>query len=174
MSTCHLFQKLCYVKGSSELPEALLAASGPYICCYSFKDKLTARWPTSEDDVDVDVDDLSDKESPNANGVGERPAKRQRLYTSEDTLLSREESEDSVEIISERTKGQRKKPKPVTTNKLPDVSHILSTEDGRHVVVVTTDDKCIRVLERRKNSKLRTISERSMLSFALVLSIADV
>jgi tRNA (guanine-N(7)-)-methyltransferase subunit TRM82 len=169
MLTRHPFQKLCYAKGSLE---ALLAASGPYIICQSLEDGgSVTRWSTSEDDAD----DLSDKEAQhdNGNGEGERPAKRQRLSSNVDNLLSRQESEESVEIISERTKGQRRKPKPVVESKLPDVSHMLSTADGRHIVVVTADDKCIRVLERRQGGRLRSISERSMLSFLPVSLISD-
>ena len=169
MSERHPFQKLCYPKGS---PEALLAASGPYIICQSLEgDGSVTRWPTSEDDTD----DLSDKEAQygNGNGEGDRPAKRQRLSSNSDSLPSRQESEESVEIISERTKGQRRKPKPVIESKLPDVSHMLSTAEGKHIIVVTADDKCIRVLERRKGGRLRSISERLMLSFLPVSLISD-
>ena len=158
MGLRHPFQKLCFAKASTGLPEVLLAACGAHLCCYDFQKGLVARWPVSEDNED----DLSDYEAeqPNGNDDGERPTKRQRLSGHEESLPSRHESEESVEIISERAKGQRRKPKPTVEPKLPDVSHILATESGRHIVVVTADDKCIRVLERRKDGRLRSISER--------------
>ena len=160
MSSHHPFQKLCHVSATPDLPEALLAASGQHIRCYDFDQGLTARWPSVEEGNDV-----SDNDAPQVNGDddGGRPAKRQRLSGHEEVPLPRQDSEDSIEIISERIKGRRRKPKPVTEAKLPHVSHMLATENGRHIVVVTTDDKCIRVLERQTSGRLREISERSLL-----------
>jgi hypothetical protein len=162
MSSGHPFQKLCYLKASLDLPEALLAASGPYICCYDFQRGFVARWPTDDDDYEEE-EDTPDVETHEVNrdGGGERPAKRRRLSEDEDGLMARQDSEESVEIISERVKGQRRKPKPLSKAKVPDVSHMLATSDGKRIVVVTADDKCIRVLERRICGKLRGVSERS-------------
>lgn len=164
MLSGHPFQKLCYTNSSSDLPEALLAASGPNICYHDLRRGTSAGWRVDYEDING----TSDGELPDDNGDGEneRPAKRQRLSRNEEGLLSRQDSEESVEIISERVKGQRRKPKPVVKTKLPDVSHMLAMSDGRHVVVVTTDDKCIRVLERARSDRLRCISERSIMFFA--------
>lgn len=167
MSSPHPFQKLCCVRASLDLPEALLAASGPYVCCYDFQKGLVARWSTD----DEDEEDLPDIERKEANGDGgdggdERPAKKRRLSGNEAGLIPRQDSEESVEIISERVKGRRKKPKPLTKAKPPDVSHMLATLDGKSIVVVTADDKCIRVLERGKSGKLRGVTERSRLFFS--------
>ncbi len=160
MTLHHPFQKLCHVGATPDLPEALLAASGPHICCYDLDKGLTTRWPAVEE-----RNDISDNEALQANGDddGSRPAKRQRLSGHEEPPLSRQDSEDSVEIISERTKGRRRKPKPVAEVKLPNVSHMIGTGNGKYIVVVTTDDKCIRVLERQTSVRLRKISERSLL-----------
>lgn len=159
MSSGHPFQKLCYLKASFDLPGALLAASGPYICCFDFQRGFVARWPV--DDEEEDTPDAERHDVKGDGGGGERPAKRRRLSGDEDGLMVRQDSEESVEIISERVKGQRRKPKPLSKTKLPDISHMLATSNGKSILVVTADDKCIRVLERRKSGKLRGVSERS-------------
>lgn len=165
MSTSYPFQKLCYLHASLDLPEALLAARGDSICCYDFRKGLIGRWPMDEEELEGP----SDVERQHMNGnEEERPSKRQRLSGHEDDTLATQESEESVEIISERAKGQRRKPKPFSKVRLPDVSHMLATLDGKNIIVVTTDDKCIRVLERQKNGKLRRISERLMIPFLLL------
>jgi tRNA (guanine-N(7)-)-methyltransferase subunit TRM82 len=157
----HPFQKLCYLRASSDLPETLLAASGPYVCCYEFQKGLVAHWPTVSEEEEEALD--VEKQEENGEGGDEPPAKKRRLSGNEDAQIARQDSEESVEIISERVKGRRRKPKPSANKKLPDVSHMLGTSNGKTIIVVTADDKCIRVLERGKSGKLRGVSERSML-----------
>lgn len=166
MSSDHPFQKLCYVKASSDLPEALLAACGDSICCYDFQEGLIGRW-TLDEEEEEGTSDL-ERQDINGNDDQERPSKRQRLSGHEDDIVATQESEESVEIISERVKGQRRKPKPLSKVKLPDISHMLATSDGKNFIVVTTDDKCISVLEKRKSGKLRRISERLIIPFLML------
>jgi len=144
MSFRHPFQRLCYFRPTRKESGVLIAATGPYICSFDLVEgRLLSRWPR-----DQEHDDSSESEDDSG-----RPRKKQRVSEAHHS------SDDSIEIVSERVKGQRRKTKMVSS-KLPNVSHLFATRDGNHVIAVTTDDKCARVFKVGKNGRLRVLSER--------------
>jgi hypothetical protein len=146
----HPFQKLRIIPGTPGRPTTLLAAAGPSICAYDFTNKrLLHQGPPFRE--------VSDPCNDNINGPS--PSKRRKLDHSSAATISREPSEESVEIIAEREKGQRKRPK-VEDSKLPNVSHILSTADGASIIAVTTEDKCITVFSIDEAGELLVESRR--------------
>ena len=74
------------------------------------------------------------------------PNKRIKLDYEQNGPLTRQESEESVEISVERRKGERRKPK-VEQPKISNVSHVLATTDGQTLLAVTTDDKTIHTFD---------------------------
>jgi hypothetical protein len=136
MTVLHPFQKLCCAPPASSHDQPLLfAASGPNIFTFQLQGgKCTSRWSAIEGSHNALINSV-----PN-------PHKRQKLDLEQNDNLSREDSEESIEIISERRKGERKKPKaekPKTAN----VSHILATSDRQTLLAVTAEDKTIHVFE---------------------------
>ena len=71
------------------------------------------------------------------------------------------DSEDSVEIIAERQKGERRKPKVVELTKPSSISHALAASDGQVVITVTAEDKSINVFSFLDDGKLLLQSRRS-------------
>ncbi|KIX96574.1 uncharacterized protein Z520_07840 [Fonsecaea multimorphosa CBS 102226] len=149
------FQKLCCVQPADGQQPFLLAASGPVINSLSLKDgSLLNRWPPS-DPEDEEYDEAS------TNGQETRPPKRRKLGEGTRGELAHQESEDSIEIISERKKGERRKPKVENTT-LPNVSHIITTSDGKTAICVTGEDKSVLVFDVLTGGVLNLKSQRSM------------
>ena len=165
----HPFQKLCSVELLEKdlIAEALrerypvqllCAASGPYIFVLDpGSRKILSRWPPADDD----------KESAESNGKPAdgrlndgRPAKRLKTDSNGQGNTS-SESEDSIEIVAQRKKGERRKPK-LASQKLPNVSHLIAVPDHDHLVSVTGEDKCLRVFKLGQDGKPDLLSERSM------------
>lgn len=151
----HPFQKLCCVGSVQGCSNLLLAAAGPHVFSFDLgSGELLARWPSKipeEDDSDA-TEERIDENS------GEPPNKKRKIASS----TRQGESSDSslsVEIVAERAKGQRRKPR-TAISVLPKVSHLIATRNRKHVVAVTTEDKCIRVFEIRKGARLKLLSER--------------
>ncbi len=162
MSHYHPFQKLCHIiqSGDSGL---LLAAAGPYILSLDLKNGgVLLKWPN---DVHESSERQAEEGSRNGDFVGNtldghRPTKRRKLsFSQEEEEQDARQSSVSIEFVSERAKGQRRK-KKIVKSSLPNVSHVLSTVDGRHVVAVTAEDKCIRVFELDSLGHLKLLSER--------------
>ena len=144
------FQKLCFVSQGSSSSGVLLGATGPCICSFNAATgEYLSRWPQDGD--------------PDSNGGGdehdgdqdERPAKRRKVSMDKDT----DDSDTSVEIVAQRLKGARRKPK-VLNEKPPNVSHLFATGNGSHVIAITTDDKCIRVFKCSAKGHLKVQSKR--------------
>ena len=57
---------------------------------------------------------------------------------------AREDIEESIEIISDRKRGERRKAK-VEDSKLPNVTHVIVTSNAATVITVTAEDKSINV-----------------------------
>lgn len=79
-------------------------------------------------------------------------AKRRKLdngtsHIKESDSPSRRSSEDSINIKTERVKGERKKTKVEKEQPPPNLSHLLATEDGKHLIIVTAEDKAVSVYE---------------------------
>ena len=147
----HPFQKLCHVPKTSGRSSLLLAAAGPTIFVFTAVNGslLNHVPPVVETDPEKELDEDEFAAVPNA-------AKRRKL---DHPALSRDESEDSVEIVAERRKGERRKPK-VENSKLPNVSHLVATSDGRHIIAVTTEDKSINIYSLMDSGQLTLISQR--------------
>lgn len=154
----HPFQKLCYVGSVEGEKDLLLAATGHRIVSFNLSSgRPLSVWPSDvdvEDESDVSEHDQDDRDQQN----GGPPRKKPRLDPN-DIERDAGDSPESVEIVAERAKGQRRMAK-VLDSKLPNVSHLIATRDKRHVIVVTAEDKCIRVFELRKGGRLKVMSER--------------
>lgn len=136
----HPFQKLCSVPSSN----ALVAAAGSKVYAIDLPSGRIA-WRLHEVLLQTTADGQQ------ANGQ-EPSAKRRKLddqnaATEQGAASSRRSSEDSVNFKTERLKGERKKPKVEIESPPPNVSHILATRDGAHLIVVTAEDKAISVYE---------------------------
>ncbi|KAI1612624.1 hypothetical protein EDD37DRAFT_625328 [Exophiala viscosa] len=153
----HPFQKICCVQPVNDEQPFLLAAAGPVISTFNLRDgSILSQLPPMEVEEATEGDGPSD-----ANGDGSRPSKRRRIEVEGQAGLSRNESEDSVEIISERKKGERRKPK-VESSKLPNITHIIATSDAARAITVTAEDKCINVFSVSSAGILTLQSQRSM------------
>ena len=151
ISTPHPVQKLCCVSRTPEQPSFLLAAAGPNILSFAFNNGSLLSHGPPFGDSEYDVE-MSAENSAN----GPSPAKRRRL---DHSTVSREESEESVEIVAERRKGERRKPK-VEDSRPPTVSHLIATSDGRKIIAVTTEDKTITVYSLMSSGRLIVDSQR--------------
>ena len=141
------FQKLCCVPSTVERPSLLLAAAGAVILTYDLETrKLLNHGPPFDEAASEDEDSID----------GAEPAKRRKLNHS---TLSQETSEDSVEIVAERKKGERRKPK-VEESKLPNVSHLVATSNGQNIVAISAEDKCIIVFSLTSVCRLIVESRR--------------
>ena len=150
----HAFQKLCYFGFTLDGPQLLLAAAGSQIFSFCLRSgDLLAQWPSKDDET-------GDSDLPENGEDGredEPPSKKRKMTKSNESST---DSSESVEIVAERAKGQRRKAKVVNAT-LPKVSHLIATKDKKNVVAVTAEDKCIRVFELRKGARLKLLSERS-------------
>lgn len=151
------FHKLCYLPVNQQGRQILLAAAGHTIQSLSFPEgKLLGCWPSQESD------DSNDESV--AEGHAKRPAKRRRLNNG--VLSSSPDESDaselSIEIVAEgrqRQKGERRKPK-IPDLRLPNVSHILTTSDGKNAITVTAEDKAVRVFNVSRRGRLRQLTSR--------------
>ena len=145
------FQTLCCFQPVGDEQPYLLAAAGSIVTSFNLKDgSVLSRWPASNHGLQSSSAD---------NGDGGRPAKRQKLDEDIPTEISREESEESIEIISERKKGERRKPK-IESATLPNVSHLLVTSNGKSAVCVTGEDKSVTVFDLTARGVLNLKSRR--------------
>lgn len=145
--------RLCFI--NSEGQHIVLAAAGTCIQSFSFPkgDRLSS-WPRD------DYDGSSDEDI-----VQEPPGKRQKLNDSQHVSIKRQESEASeasIEIVAEgqkRQKGERRRPKiPDLTQ--PNVSHLITTSDGKFAIAITAEDKAVRVFSISGRGRLRQRSSR--------------
>jgi tRNA (guanine-N(7)-)-methyltransferase subunit TRM82 len=157
----HPFQKLCCIEKTTDL---LFAAAGPHIYSLSLASGgILSTWPPNFDDG---LSDAEDGMATQKHHIGEPPSKKRKLSIPGEAAES-SDSSTSVEIVAERAKGQRRKVKTVDS-KLPNVSHLIAAKDQKHIIVVTSEDKCIRVfelgnaLEAGKIGRLKLLSERCM------------
>lgn len=171
MSTYHPFQKLCYPNPSGD-KSLLLAATGPYILSLDLQNGgVLSKWPADTQGLE----ESSNTNMNNSHADDESPNKRRKISPSEevDEQHSRESSV-SIEFVSERAKDQRRKKKKIVKSTLPNVSQIISTADGAHVIAVTAEDKCIRVYATEPLGRLKPLSERKeSLVFAKGIAYCD-
>lgn len=156
MRVHHPFQKIAHSGIAVDGINLLIAAAGPHIFVFNFSNgAVLFRWPYNDSASGAGGPLSSDEVARPSNG--EPPEKKRRISKSRGNGTS-PESSSSVEIETERVKGQRRKPKPKPG--LPNVSHLLTTSDGKHVVAITAEDKCIRVFEIGGRGVLTALSER--------------
>jgi hypothetical protein len=152
-SRAHPFQKLCCVPETSERSSILLAAAGSSILTFDLTGSLVSHGPPFEEPASFDWGEADDFTN------GPSPFKRRKIEHPNALSISREASEDSVEIVAERQKGERRRPK-VEESMLPNVSHLISTSDGRAIISVTTEDKSINTFAMSNAGKLIIKSQR--------------
>lgn len=150
------FQRLCCILPIDNQRPFLLAASGPLIISLDLKDgSVLSRWPKQDGTT-------HDDSSAEATRSGERSNKRRKLDTEDPAGLSRQTSEESIEIISERKKGERRKPK-VENIKQPNISHLLATSDGTTAIALMAEDKSVNVFQVQSTGNLSLQSKRYVL-----------
>jgi tRNA (guanine-N(7)-)-methyltransferase subunit TRM82 len=144
------FQQLCCVQPTESSTPFLLAAAGSLISSFDLRDgSLIACWPREKEHLPLTGIDAAGEDGP--------PSKKRKLDL--EPNLSREASEESLEIISERRKGERRRPKVESTVQA-NVSHLITTSGGKHVVCVTAEDKSIKVFDVENRQILKLRSER--------------
>jgi tRNA (guanine-N(7)-)-methyltransferase subunit TRM82 len=139
----HPFQKLCLVPQST----TLLAAAGPKLYAID----------TSSGNISWKLHEAVAKAKlvkEQTNDGDEPTAKRRKL---EDDGISngpesRRSSDGSINFKTERAKGERKKPKVETEAPPPNISHVMATKDGEHIIVVTAEDKTVSVYKLNSDS----------------------
>lgn len=150
------FQRLlfCSKKGQRQL-NIILAASGPSIRSFNASNGVfLSKWSHLDPTRSLKVSNGHDEDLSPGGEVEEPPEKRRKFSP------SREPSEaPSAEIIVESPNSKRRKPKPLVQH-VPFVTSLCSSNDGRHVVAVTGEDKCIRVLRLLPDGSLTQLSER--------------
>lgn len=151
------FQRLlfCSRQGQKHL-NTILLASGPYIHTIRANDGVfLSKW--SHLPAFQNTGSSETKESINGNdGSDESPRKRRKLSTpSPEAFESAEPATIAKEIGS--LKGRNHK---LTTYNVPSVTHLCPTKDGKLIVAVTGEDKCIRVLTLSDDGSLKQLSER--------------
>lgn len=158
MSLNHPFQKLCLIAQGIEKSPILLAASGSAISIFQVQSgTLINKY------VFGDGEDCGNRVGTMTNGedrtIGARPTKRRKLDTEDSEGNGEQDSDHSVEVVAERQKGERKKPK-AQESKSPNVSHLLSTSNGELIIAVTAEDKSIHVFELSSKGELNILSKR--------------
>ena len=162
---------LCCENTSTIRSSVLLAASGPHIYSFDAQDgTYLASWPSQalerKATALAEVPRAGDQKSTKGCGSTEveRPPKRRR------TSLSRAvSSSTSAEIVveSEVETGSNE----ATQVSDADVSKLICTSNGRHVIAVTGEDKAVRVFQLWEDGSLTQISERHGLYIAKIFSL---
>ena len=149
----HLFQCLLVCRldapGTSNV---LLAASRSRIFVFSLSSgNLITTWQSSQ--KPAAASSKVEKTLPEYHGP-ERPAKRLKKCTPNEGSDT-----SSTEIVTGDAQTKPiKSSKPQTGN--ANVIKLIGTSDGRHVVAVTDEDKCVRVLHLDLHGRLQQLSDR--------------
>ncbi|KAE9967487.1 hypothetical protein BLS_006342 [Venturia inaequalis] len=75
------------------------------------------------------------------------------------------EALEEKEVVAEETEGPPSKKRRLSNEKhedLPNIIHMVVTASQNHLVVVTAEDKCLRVFEISPEGKLEQLSQRNM------------
>lgn len=153
----------CSPTGTSD-SQLLIAAAGSHIYTYRLKNgELLATWPPSQTGgsgsrentrkAQQAVDEGREAFPGSVNlGTDDEPqSKRRKLSASGETSDS-----TSTEIVVEKSINADASS---IVSKFP-VIKLATTSDGKHVIAVTGDDKCIRVFSVLPDGALRQLSER--------------
>jgi tRNA (guanine-N(7)-)-methyltransferase subunit TRM82 len=148
------FQRLlvCSRQGQKHFG-TVLVASGPSLYAFNTSDgHFLSKWSHSQNASDNA--NTGRARSPDEQGP---PGKRRKL-TPPSTGAS---GQNSPEIITDNGLNERKKPKIPVPN-VPAIINLCSTSDGKHIIAVTGEDKCIRVLTLSEDGILEELSQRAM------------
>ena len=148
------FQRLLYcTRVTQNLPSLLLAASGPTVRAFNAVDgTYISKWTHLKAPETLS---RSHDRSPGLEDYQEAPPGKRRKLSEEPEVSDA----SSTEIVVENGSNRRRKPKRQAFT-IPSVTHLCGTADGKYVVAVTGEDKCVRVLEMLENGSLKQISER--------------
>ena len=153
-------QCLYYCSRSNDQTNVIFAASVSSIFSFSASDgSLLFSWPqenrsdpSDPSDAITPVNIELEEELPET-GV-EPPGKRRKLSSSGNVSES-----TSTEIVVENGRSKRRKPRGQGSFS-PSVIKLVGTSNGKYLIAVTGEDKCIRVFGIQRDGSLETISER--------------
>ena len=147
------FQRLLYCSArGARKADFILAASGPTIRSFNIEDgSLVFSWSHLAPSASKKA---TSKEHANGEDSNEPPEKRRKLSSDEV-----ESETPSTEIVVEGQSQRRRRPKRKAPL-VPSIISLCSTSDGNHVVAVTGEDKCLRVLELLHDGRLNQLSQR--------------
>lgn len=159
----HPYQCLYYCQQPSQSEsDVLVAASGSCIYTFSAQNgRYLSTWPShNEIEQTQPVSHKSENKpetphlkSPAQNG-SERPTKRQKT-----SLARQESSSSSAEIVVAADIYDYELSNPQQPSK-PPIIKLAGTSNGRQLVAVTGEDKCIRVFDLAADGTLTQLSER--------------
>lgn len=136
----HPIQSLKLVKRQSQgLSNVLVASAGPYIYSYAAESgQRLAVWPQHVE---------------TSRGTASGPTS-----TSEDQAPP----EKRIKLSSPETEFEDKPSATTDKNSLTwtNIPMVLATSDGKHVVALTAEDKCIRVFSLSEDGKFKELSSR--------------
>ena len=159
----HPYQCLIYCQQASQSePGILVGACGSSIHTFSVQDgRYLSSWPPIESSTQTQSAEQSNRnesEVPHLKGSLQcgftRPSKRQKLSPAGD-----ESSSSSAEIVvaghidNGRTSSSQQA-------SISPIIKLAGTSTGQHVIAVTGEDKCIRVLDLAADGTLTQLSER--------------
>ncbi|KAJ6125448.1 hypothetical protein N7471_012765 [Penicillium samsonianum] len=143
----HPFQCLRYVnRQSASQSDILIATAGRNLYSYdAFSGQRLDVWPQP---VDANAEDKSSDTAPASESQGP-PEKRRKLSST---------SEEPKDVKSEsKPKDSNKEASNSWTN-IP----LLAVAHGKYVVIMTSEDKCVRVLSLDNEGKLQQLNARTM------------
>ena len=140
------FQKLLYNGFGSR--KVLVAASGPCLRTFDYSSgHIISRWSY------LDLDAPAGNKSSDLHDEDDAPPRKKHKIDSGNASDS-----GSTEILIENGSG-RQKPRR-NGFAAPCITHLTATADGRHVVIISGEDKAIRVLEMTEEGGLHQFSKR--------------
>lgn len=139
----HPFQSLRIVNRQSQgLSSVLVASAGPYLYTYAAESgQRLAAWPQN---VEIRQGAAS---GPTSTSEDQAPPEKK-------IKLSSPENESGNQPAA--TADNSTNSSPAWTN----IPIVLATSDGKHVVALTAEDKCIRVFNLSEDGKLKELSSR--------------
>ncbi|QQK39578.1 WD40/YVTN repeat-like-containing domain [Penicillium digitatum] len=143
----HPFQCLRYVnRQSAGQSDILIATAGRNL--YSYHASNGQRLDVWPQPVDANAEDKSSDAAPASESQGP-PEKRRKLSST---------SEEQTDAKSESTPKDSKREASNSWTNIP----LLTVAHGKYVVIMTSEDKCVRVLNLDAEGKLQQLSARTM------------
>lgn len=143
----HPFQRLQYVnRQSAGQSDVLVATAGRNL--YSYDVSSGQRLDVWPQPVDAIAEDKSSEAAPASESEGQGPPEKRRKLSSP----SEEEKDPKSEL---KSKDSKKEASNSWTN-IP----LLAVAHGKYVVILTAEDKCVRVFSLDNDGKLKQLSAR--------------